>query len=156
MSEVQPIPEEYPRVTPYLVVDDGAAAIDFYTSVLGAVERMRMPTQDGRIGHAELSIGGSMVMLSDMDDRNPRALGGSPVLLHVYVEDVDRTYDQAVQAGATGVSSVEDQFYGDRAGQFDDPFGHRWSIATHVEDVSEEEMQRRVERVMSGSTAEAE
>ncbi|GAA2341880.1 Dot/Icm type IV secretion system effector PhnB [Saccharopolyspora halophila] len=156
MSEVQPIPEGYPRVTPYLLVDNGAAAIDFYTSVLGAEERMRMPTQDGGIGHAELSIGDSVIMLSDMDEHDPRALGGTPVLLHVYVEDVDRIYDKALQAGAVGVSPVEDQFYGDRAGQFDDPFGHRWSIATHVEEVSEEEMQRRVEQVMSGSATGAE
>lgn len=156
MSEVQSIPEGYPRVTPYLLVANGASAIDFYTSVLGAEERMRMPTQDGRIGHAELSIGDSIIMLSDMDEQDPHALGGTPVLLHVYVEDVDRVYDKALQAGAAGVSPVEDQFYGDRAGQFDDPFGHRWSIATHVEEVSEEEMQRRVEQVMSGSAAGSE
>jgi PhnB protein len=156
MSEVERIPESYPRVTPYLVVDNGSAAIDFYTSVLGAEERMRMPTQDGKIAHAELNIGDSIIMLSDTEGSDPRTLGGTPVLLHVYVEDADSIYDQAMQAGATSVMPVENQFYGDRAGQFDDPFGHRWSIATHVEDVSEQEMERRIEQMMRGSaTAEA-
>ncbi|MFC7344200.1 VOC family protein [Saccharopolyspora griseoalba] len=153
MSNVEPFPEGYQRVTPYLIVDNGTAAIDFYTSVLGAEERMRMPTQDGKIAHAELSIGDSIIMLSDADEHDANSLGGTPVLLYVYVEDVDRVHERALQAGATSVSPVEDQFYGDRSGQFDDPFGHRWSVATHVEDVSEEEMERRVEQVMSGSAA---
>lgn len=154
MADVQPIPENNPRVTPYLIVEDGGAAINFYTSVLGAVEKFRMPTQDGRLAHAELAIGDSMIMLSDMDEHNPHAVGGSPVVLHVYVEDADRTYEQAAQAGAVGIKPVEFQFYGDRNGQFEDPFGHRWSIATHVEDVSPEEMNRRVEQAMSGATAQ--
>lgn len=152
MSETNAIPTEYPRVTPYLLVDDAAAAIDFYTSVLGAEERFRMPTQDGRIGHAELSIGNSMIMLSDAGGTNARDLGGTPVLLHVYVPDADRAYDQALQAGATGISEVEAKFYGDRNGQFEDPFGQQWSVATHVEDVSPEEMARRAEQAMSGSS----
>lgn len=149
MTEARPIPENYPRVMPYLMVDNGVAAIDFYTSVLGAVERFRLPAPDGRIGHAELAIGDSVLMLSDMAENNPRSLGGSPVLLNVYVEDADRTYEQAVQAGATGLRQVELQFYGDRSGQFEDPFGHLWAIATHVEDVSPEEMNRRAQKSMS-------
>ena len=152
MSETSAIPTEYPRLTPYLFVDDAAAAIDFYTSVLGATERFRMPTQDGRIGHAELSIGHSMIMLSDAGGTSAREIGGTPVMLHVYVPDADRTYDLAVAAGATGLSAVEAKFYGDRNGQFEDPFGQRWSVATHVEDVSPEEMSRRAEQAMSGTS----
>lgn len=152
MSEPSAIPTDYPRVTPYLLVDDGAAAIDFYTAVLGATEKFRMPTQDGRIGHAELALGNSTIMLSDAGCTSARQLGGTPVLLHVYVPDADRTYDLAVAAGATGISEVEAKFYGDRNGQFEDPFGQRWSVATHVEDVSPEEMARRAEQAMSGSS----
>lgn len=151
MTETHAIPNDYPRVTPYLLVNDAAAAIGFYTAVLGAEERFRMPTQNGRIGHAELSIGSSMIMLSDMGGTNARELGGTPVLLHVYVPDADRTYDQALQAGATGISEVETKFYGDRNGQFEDPFGLQWSVATHVEDVSPEEVARRAEQAMSGT-----
>lgn len=141
------IPDDYPRVTPYLIVDDAARAIDFYTSVLGAIERLRMPGNDGRVGHAELGIGDSVIMLADehpdMDIRGPHTVGGTPVTLHVYVEDVDGVFERALQAGAKALRPVEDKFYGDRAGQFEDPFGHRWDVATHVEDVPPEEMSKR-------------
>ena len=153
MAEVKPIPEGYPQVTPYLCVDGASAAIDFYRQVFGATERMRMPAPDDKIGHAELQIGNAIIMLSDeypeMGHRSPKALGGSPVTISVYVEDVDAVFERAVKAGAKELRGVEDQFYGDRSGQFEDPFGHKWNVATHVEDVSPEEMNRRVE-AMSG------
>jgi PhnB protein len=153
MPDVKPIPQGYPRVTPYLHVSGAAAAIDFYRDVLGAEERMRMPGPEGKLGHAELQIGESIVMLADefpdMGVRGPKSIGGTPVTLHVYVEDVDAVFDAALAAGATSVRAVEDQFYGDRVGQFEDPFGHHWSIATHVEDVSPEEMERRMAEAMS-------
>lgn len=143
----KPIPDDYPRVTPYLIVDDASAAIDFYRSVLGATEQVRMAAPDGRVGHAELAIGDSMIMLADehpdMDAGGPRTVGGTPVTLHVYVEDVDDTFERAVQAGAKALRPLEDRFYGDRSGQFEDPFGHRWNVASHVEDVPPEEMARR-------------
>jgi PhnB protein len=144
---VNPIPEGYPRVTPYLIVDGASDAIDFYTSVLGATERMRMDAPGGRIGHAELEIGGSVVMLADenpeMNARGPRAFGGSPVSLMVYVEDVDGVFGRALEAGAKELRPVENQFYGDRLGAFEDPFGHEWNVASHVEDVPPEEMEKR-------------
>jgi PhnB protein len=147
MATVNPIPEGYPQVTPHLCVEGAAAAIDFYGEVFGASERMRMPEADGKIGHAELQFGDSVIMLSDefpeMGIRGPKAIGGTPVTMSVYVEDVDGVFDRAVKAGAKTLRPVEDQFYGDRSGQFEDPFGHRWSIATHVEDVSPEEMAKR-------------
>ena len=144
---VKPIPDGYPRVSPYLVVDGAQKAIAFYTSVLGATERVRMPGPDGRIGHAELQIGDSVIMLADefpdVGAKAPSAYGGSPVSLTVYVEDVDATFDKATGAGATAVRPPENQFYGDRSATFDDPFGHRWTVNTHIEDVSPEEMGRR-------------
>ena len=143
------IPEGYPRVTPYLIVDGANAAIEFYSSVLGASERMRLPMPDGRVGHAELELGDSIIMLADenpqMEIRGPGAIGGTPVSLHVYVEDSDATFERAVQAGAKALRPVEDRFYGDRSGQFQDPFGHRWDVSTHVEDVPPEEMSKRAE-----------
>ena len=149
----QPIPEGYPRVTPYLIVDGASAAIDFYTSVLGATERMRMSAPNDRVGHAELEIGDSLIMLADespeMDARSPRTVGGTPVSLHVYVEDADGTFERAIGAGATALQQVEDKFYGDRSGSFEDPFGHRWHVATHVEDVPPGEMQKRAAAAMS-------
>lgn len=149
---VQPIPEGYPRVTPYLCVDGAAAAIDFYVSVLGAVERMRMPAPGGAIGHAELTLGNSVVMLADefpgMGFRSPKAVGGTPVTLHVYVEDVDAVFAKALARGAKELSPVKDEFYGDRTGRLEDPFGHRWNLATHVEDVPEGEMERRAKAAM--------
>jgi PhnB protein len=151
----KPIPDNYPQVTPALVVDGAADAIDFYSRVFGAVERMRLPEPSGRIGHAELQIGDSLIMLSDeypeMGARGPRSVGGSPVTLSVYVEDVDAAFDRAVDAGAKALRPVEDQFYGDRSGQFEDPWGHRWSVATHVEDVSPEEMARRARAAAESS-----
>jgi PhnB protein len=151
---VKPIPESYPRVSPYLVVDGAQKAIEFYTTVLGFTERMRMPGPDGRIGHAELELDGSVVMLADefpeVGAKAPSAFGGSPVSLTVYVEDVDATFERAMEAGATVVRPLENQFYGDRSATFDDPFGHRWTINTHVEDVSPEEMGRRAAEMGQG------
>jgi PhnB protein len=147
MANVKPIPDDYPQVSPYLCVDDAGAALDFYTKVLGAKERMRMAEPDGKIGHAELQLGDSVIMLADeypdIGIRSPKAIGGSPVTLSVYVEDVDTVFDRAIAAGAKSLRPVKLEFYGDRSGQFEDPFGHRWSVATHVEDVSPEEMERR-------------
>jgi PhnB protein len=149
----KPIPDGYPRVTPYLIIDGAGAAIDFYRSVLGARERMRMPAPDGRVGHAELEIGDSLIMLADefpeMEARGPKAVGGTPVSLHVYVEDADGVFDRAIQAGARALQPVEDKFYGDRSGQFEDPFGHHWSVATHVEDVPPDEMAARAAAAMA-------
>ena len=151
---VKPIPDDYPRVTPYLIVAGADAAIDFYSSVLGATERVRMNGPDGRVGHAELGLGDAVIMLADenpeMDARGPLTIGGSPVTLHVYVEDADAVFERALQAGAKPLRPVEDQFYGDRSGQFEDPFGHRWNVATHVEDVPPEEMAERARAVMAG------
>ncbi|MGH9228863.1 MAG: VOC family protein [Acidimicrobiales bacterium] len=151
---VKPIPDGYPRVSPYLVVDGAQKAIEFYTSVLGATERMKMAGPDGRVGHAELQIGDSVVMLADefpdVGAKAPSAYGGSPVSLSVYVEDADATFGQATGAGATAVRPPETQFYGDRSATFDDPFGHRWTVNTHVEDVSPEEMERRASEMAQG------
>jgi len=144
---VNPIPDGYPRVTPYLIVDGAAAAIDFYKSVLGATERMRMAGPDGKLGHAELEIGDSVIMLADehpeMNARGPKTVGGTPVFLHVYVEDADGVFERAVEAGAKALQPVEDKFYGDRSGGFEDPFGHHWNVATHVEDIPPDEMSKR-------------
>ena len=145
---VKPIPDGYPRVTPYLIVNGASAAIDFYREVLGATERMRMPAPGDKVGHAELELGESLIMLADeapdMDAHGPRAVGGTPVMLHVYVDDADAVFNRAVEAGARALRPVEDKFYGDRTGEFEDPFGHRWSVATHVEDVPPDEMERRM------------
>ena len=142
------IPEGYHSVTPYLHIRDAARAIDFYKSVFGATEVMRMDAPGGKIGHAEIRIGGSYVMLADecpdMNIRSPQSLGGTPVSLLLYVEDVDALAERAVAAGAKLLSPLEDKFYGDRMGKLEDPFGHIWAIATHTEDVSPEEMQKRV------------
>lgn len=147
MAAVKPIPDGYPHVSAYLHVDGAAAAIDFYKKVFGATERTRMGQPDGRIGHAELQFGDSVVMLADvfpeMGISGPKSTGGSPVTISVYVEDVDAVVQKAVDAGAKLLREVQDEFYGDRSGQFEDPFGHRWSVATHVEDVPPDEMQRR-------------
>jgi len=154
MADVKAIPDGYPQVIPYLSVDGAGAAIEFYSAVFGATERVRMPMPDGRVGHAELQIGDSVVMLADespeMDVRGPKSVGGTPVTLSVYVEDVDDVFDKAIGAGASVLRPVDNQFYGDRSGQFEDPFGHRWSVATHVEDVTPEEMQRRAGEAAGG------
>jgi PhnB protein len=154
MADVKPIPDGYPQVIPYLIVDGADAAIEFYVKVLGAKERMRMPGPDGKVGHAELELGGGLIMLADefpdMDNRSPKAIGGTSVTIHAYVEDVDSVFNAAVEAGAKELRPVENQFYGDRTGQFEDPFGHRWSVATHVEDVPPDEMEKRAAEVMAG------
>jgi PhnB protein len=155
MSDVQPIPSDYPRVTPYLCVAGAAQAIDFYRDVLGAVERMRMPGDSpDTIGHAELAIGTGMIMLADefpdMGFLSPKTIGGTPVTVHVYVEDVDAVFARALAAGATASRELENQFYGDRSGQFEDPFGHRWNVASHVEDVAPDEMERRMAAMQQG------
>jgi PhnB protein len=146
--KARPVPKGYPTVSSYLVVDGAAAAIRFYRRVFGAAERMRMKAPGGKIGHAELRIGTSVVMLADEHPehgfRGPRAFGGSSVTLHVYVEDVDTVIGRATRAGATLVRPVKDQFYGDRSGTFVDPFGHVWNVATHVEDVPPRELARRM------------
>jgi len=148
-GKVKPIPENYHRVTPYLVVDGAAEAIDFYSRIFGATELMRMPAPGNKIGHAEIKVGDSVVMLADavaeMGHKSPKTLGGSPVSLLLYVDDTDTTVKRAVESGAKLSRPVEDQFYGDRMGTVEDPFGHVWHVATHVEDVSPEEMKRRME-----------
>ena len=150
---VNPIPDDYPRINTYLCVDGAAEAIEFYTAVLGFTERHRM-TFDGRIGHCELLLGDSTIMLSDeypeMGVIGPKTLGGTPMSINVYVEDSDATFAAAVAAGATALRPVEDQFYGDRSGQFEDPWGHRWGVATHIEDVDDDEIARRAAAMMSG------
>jgi PhnB protein len=155
MAEVKRIPDGYPRVMPYLSVDGASRAIDFYTKVFDAKERVRMDGPDGKIGHAELQIGDSVVMLADafpeMGGQSPKSLGGTPVTVMVYVEDADAVFNRAINAGAKSDRPVENQFYGDRAGQFEDPFGHKWFVATHVEDVPPEEMAKRAAAAMGGS-----
>ena len=145
---VKPIPDGYHSVTPYLIVRGGAEAIEFYKKAFGASELFRMPAPDGRIGHAEIKIGDSPIMLADefaeMGYKGPQSLGGSPVSLMIYVDDVDTIYQQAVAAGATIKEALQDKFYGDRMGTVVDPFGHVWHVATHTEDVSPEEMQERM------------
>jgi PhnB protein len=147
MADVKPIPDNYPRVSPYLIVAGAGAAIDFYVKVLGATERMRMPGPDDKVGHAELELGDSLIMLADefpeMGALGPKSIGGSPVTIGVYVDDVDTTFRRAIDNGATELQPIEDKFYGDRAGQFLDPFGHKWNVSTHVEDVAPDEMARR-------------
>jgi PhnB protein len=154
MTSVQPIPENYPQVVPYLAVDGAEAAIEFYGAVLGTTERARLAGPDGKIGHAELQLGDSLIMLADeypdIGVRSPKSVGGTPVTISVYVADVDAVFERAVERGATVLRPIELQFYGDRAGQFEDPFGHRWSVATHVEDVSPEEMARRAADMANG------
>jgi PhnB protein len=147
MADVKPIPEDRPRVIPYLTVDGAAEALDFYVSALGAVERARIPGPGGKVMHAELAFGDGSVMVSDAfpewGSNGPRAIGGTPVTIAIYVEDVDATIARAAEAGATVISQPENQFWGDRSGTIEDPFGHRWHIGTRVEDVSLEELGRR-------------
>jgi PhnB protein len=146
-GRVRSIPEGYHTATPYLIVKGAANAIEFYKQAFGAREVMRMPQPDGRIGHAEIQIGDSRVMLADehpeMGIVSPQALGGSPVHILLYVENVDSLFQQAMDAGAKVKRPLQDQFYGDRMGGVTDPFGHLWFLATHKEDVSPEEMQKR-------------
>jgi len=146
---VAPIPPGHAGVTPYLIVRDAMRAIDFYEQAFGATETLRLLYPDGRVAHAELAIGQGFVMLAEemteMGHRGPQALGGTPVSLLLYVSDVDAAFARAVAAGANAQRPVADQFYGDRSGVLVDPFGHVWSIATHKEDVSAEEMSRRMQ-----------
>jgi PhnB protein len=145
-------PDGYHSITPYLIVRGGAAAIDYYKAAFGAEETVRMPGPGGTIGHAEIRIGDSVVMLADEPPdqqwRSPQSLGGSPVGLLLYVEDVDARFNQALAAGGKVIKPLANQFYGDRSGTLADPFGHQWTLATHVEDVSPEEMKRRMEGMM--------
>jgi PhnB protein len=154
MATVKPIPEDYPRVMPYLSVDGASDAIAFYRAVLGAEERVRMGAPGDKVGHAELAIGDSVIMLADIFPESgntaPKTLGGTPVSLMVYVEDVDGVFKTALDNGAKELRPVADQFYGDRTGSFEDPWGHHWHVATHVEDVAEEEMAKRAAAAMGG------
>jgi PhnB protein len=153
----QPIPEGYHTITPYLAVDDAARAIEYYKKAFGAKERVRMDAPGGKIGHAELEIGDSLVMLSDSFPQAatmpPKELGGTSGSIFMYVEDVDAVVKQAVDAGATVKMEVEDQFWGDRFGTVADPFGHLWSIATHVEDLTPEEIAERGQAAMAAMTS---
>ena len=148
-TRVKPVPEGHHTVTPYLAVKNAAKALDFYTRGFGATELYRLTLPDGRIGHAEIRIGDSIVMLAEefpeYGGKAPETLGGSPVSIHLYVEDVDTFVKRAVGAGAREVKPVTDQFYGDRSGQLQDPAGHVWWVATHKEDVPPDEMRKRVE-----------
>ena len=141
---VKAIPDGYHTITPYLYFDGAAKAIDWYAKAFGAKERMRMPGPDGAIGHAELQIGDSLVMMADMPDQSPKKLGAVTSSFVLYVEDVDAAFKRAIDAGAKELQPVEDKFYGDRMGTLADPFGHEWSLGTHIEDVSEEEMGKRM------------
>lgn len=148
---VKPIPDGYHSITPYLIVKGAAAAIEFYQKALGAVELFRMPMPDGRVGHAEIRIGDSSIMLADempeMDIRGPQ--GSPPVSLMLYVEDVDALLPQAEAAGATVLRPLKDQFYGDRSVTVKDPFGHVWTLATHKEDIPPDEMEKRATAAMA-------
>lgn len=153
---VKPIPDGYHSITPYLIVDDAKAAIDFYTRAFGAKEKFRLPMGD-RIGHAEIQIGDSVIMLADefpdMDHLGPKSRGGTTVSLLHYVEDVDSAFRQALNSGAKETRPLENQFWGDRMGTLTDPFGHMWSLATMVEEVPPEEMQRRMAQFSSKEEA---
>lgn len=153
----KPIPEGYHTVTPYLAVDDAAQAIEYYKKAFGAKERVRMEAPDGKIGHAEVEIGDSVVMLSDpfpqASTKPPKELGGTSVSVFMYVEDVDAVVQQAVDAGATVTMEVADQFWGDRFGTVTDPFGHSWSIATHIEDLTPEEIAERGKAAMAAMSS---
>jgi PhnB protein len=147
-SNVKPIPDGYHAITPYLIIKGAAAAIDYYKKAFGATELMRMPQPDGRVGHAELKIGDGVLMLADefpeMKTVGPATLGNTSVGLLLYVENADAVFDKAVSLGAKVSKPMADQFYGDRNGTLEDPFGHKWTIATHKEDVTPEEMKRRM------------
>ena len=155
MSEVHYIPKGYNTVTPYLVIKGAAKAIEYYKSVFGATVVVRMDSPDGQVGHAELQIGDSRVMLADespsMGNRSAESIGASPVSLYVYIPDCDKVVEKAVAGGAKILKPVQDQFYGDRSGFIQDPFGHLWGVATHVEDVSAEEMKERMKKAMQAA-----
>jgi len=153
---VKPIPEGYHSVTPYLIIRGAADAIEFYKKAFGAVELFRFPAPGGKIGHAEIKVGDSPIMLADeypdMGYKGPQSIGGSPVSLMIYLEDVDSVFNRAVDAGATVKEAVQDKFYGDRTGTVIDPFGHIWHISTHKEDVSMDEMERRAKAASAGAS----
>ena len=154
---VKAIPDGYTALTPYLIVDGAAKAIEFYRQAFGGIELMRMAAPGDRIGHAEMKLNGANIMLADeypeMGHRGPKSIGGSPVNLMLYVDAVDEVFARAIELGAKETRAVADQFYGDRNGIIEDPFGHVWTIATHVEDVPEDEMARRVEEAMKKEKA---
>jgi PhnB protein len=153
MSKVNYIPEGYNNVTPYLVIKGAAKAIDYYKSVFGATVAVRMDGPGGTVGHAELQIGNSRIMLADenpsMGARSAESIGGSPVSLYLYMPDCDSIVEKAAAEGAKVLKPVADQFYGDRSGFFQDPFGHLWAVATHKEDVSPEEMKERMKKLQA-------
>ena len=154
---IKPVPEGYHTVTPHLAVDDATAAIEFYKRAFGATERSRMPSPDGKIAHAELEIGDSLIMLADpfpqAQTKPPKELGGTTGGVFLYVEDVDAAFQQATDAGATVTMAPEDMFWGDRFGSLMDPFGHHWSLATHKEDLSEEEIAERGQAAMAAMSS---
>jgi PhnB protein len=154
-TNVKPIPEGYHSVTPYLIIKGAADAIEYYKKSFGATELFRMPTPDGKIGHAELKIGDSPIMLSDehpdLGHVGPQTLGGTPVGIMIYVDDVDTIYKRAISGGGQEIKPLQDQFYGDRSGTLKDPFGHMWTVATHVEDVAPAEMEKRMAAAHGGS-----
>jgi len=156
-KNVTPVPEGYHSITPYLCVNGAAEAIEFYKRAFGATEIMRMPAPGGKVGHAELKFGDSRVMIADefpeMEFKSPRAFGGSPVHIHLYIDAVDAVVAQAVAAGAKVVRPVADQFYGDRLGTVSDPWGHVWHVSTHIEDLTEEEMKKRAAAAMQNKPA---
>lgn len=151
---VSPVPEGYRTVTPYLICRGADAAIQFYTRAFGAIEFLRLLMPDGSIAHAEIRIGDSIVMLSeenlDWGSTSPQTIGGTAVTLHIYVPDVDTVFQRALETGAVIVRPVQDQFYGDRSGCLEDPFGHRWLLSTHIEDVPPDEMERRMQAFSAG------
>jgi PhnB protein len=153
MANVKPIPDGYHSVTPYLIIKGAADAIEFYKKAFGATELFRMD-HEGKVGHAEIKIGDSPIMLADehpqMGHASPKTLGGTPVSILIYVDDVDTVYNRAITAGGTEVKPLQDQFYGDRSGTLTDPFGHVWTVATHKEDVSMEEMNQRMAKAHGG------
>ena len=152
----KPIPDGYHSVTPYLIIQGAADAIAYYVKAFGATELMRIPAPEGKIGHAEIKIGDSPIMLADefpeMGYKSPKSLGGSPVSIMIYVDDVDTVFKQAVAAGGKEQRPVKDQFYGDRSGTLEDPFGHVWHVATHKEDISSEEMERRAKAASAAAS----
>ena len=156
MTKAKPIPDGYHTATPYLIADDAAKAIEFYKKAFGASEKLRIPAAGGRIGHAEIQIGDSLIMLADEHPEigalSPRRIGGSPVSIMLYVEDVDRVVERALAAGAKLLRPVQDQFYGDRSGTLADPAGHIWHVGTHKEDLSLEEIKRRGEALAQKSS----
>ncbi len=153
-NSVKPIPDGYHAITPYLMVKEAAKAIDFYKKVFSAQERMRMPGPGGKIMHAELQIGDSVIMLADehpeLEAMSPATYGGTPVSIMLYVPDVDVVFKKAIASGSKELRPLQDQFYGDRSGTLTDPFGHKWTVATHVEDVSPEEMEKRMSAQAGG------